>query len=89
MKARGPVGPDGRRFYVAFVDCPNDGSLYTELKLSDFLGTALADDKTIGVGFKMTDGSKLLVRRETLDELAAKVGPDLTGGKEVDDAQAE
>ena len=89
VKARGPVGPDGRRFYVAFVDCPNDGSLYTELKLSDFLGTALADDKTIGVGFKMTDGSKLLVRRETLDELAAKVGPDLTGGKEVDDAQAE
>ena len=89
VKARGPVGPDGRRFYVAFVDCPNDGSLYAELKLSDFLGTALADDKTIGVGFKMTDGSKLLVRRETLDELAAKVGPDLTGGKEVDDAQAE
>lgn len=89
VRARGPVGPDGRRFYVAFVDCPNDGSLYTELKLSDFLGTALADDKTIGVGFKMTDGSKLLVRRETLDELAVKVGPDLTGGKEVDDAQAE
>ena len=86
VKARGPVGPDGRRFYVAFVDCPNDGSLYTELKLSSFLATALDDDKTIGVGFKLVDGSKLLVRRDTLDELAAKVGPDLTGGEEVNDA---
>lgn len=89
VKARGPVGPDGRRFYVAFVDCPNDGELYTEMKLSNFLATALDDDKTIGVGFKMTDGNKLLVRRDTLDELAAKVGPDLTGGEEVDDATKE
>ena len=89
IKARGPVGPDGRRFYVAFVDCPNDGELYTEMKLSNFLATALADDKTIGVGFKMTDGNKLLVRRDTLDELAAKVGSDLTGGKEDGDAQEE
>ena len=89
VKARGPVGPDGRRFYVAFVDCPNDGTMYTEMKLSNFLATALADDKTIGVGFKLVDGSKLLVRRDTLDELAAKVGPDLTGGKEVDDATEE
>ena len=86
VKARGPVGPDGRRFYVAFVDCPNDGTMYTEMKLSNFLATALADDKTIGVGFKLVGGSKLLVRRDTLDELAAKVGPDLTGGEEVNDA---
>ena len=89
VKARGPVGPDGRRFYVAFVDCPNDGELYSEMKLSKFIATALDDDKTIGVGFKLVDGSKLLVRRDTLDELAAKVGPDLTGGKEVDDATEE
>ena len=89
VRARGPVGPDGRRFYGAFVDCPNDGELYTEMKLSNFLATALTDDKTIGVGFKLVDGRKLLVRRDTLDELAAKVGPDLTGGKEVDDATEE
>ena len=86
VKARGPVGPDGRRFYVAFVDCPNDGSLYTEMKLSSFLRVVLGDDKAIGVAFKTTDGGKLLVRRDTLEELAGKVGTDLTGGEEDENA---
>ena len=89
VKARGPVGPDGQRFYVCYVDCPADGELYTEVKLSAFLATALGDAKTIGVGFKLTDGRKMLVRRGTLEDLAAKVGPDLTGGKEVNDAETQ
>lgn len=89
VKARGPVGPDGQRFYVCYVDCPADGELYTEVKLSAFLATALGDAKTIGVGFKLTDGRKILVRRGTLEDLAAKVGPDLTGGKEVNDAETQ
>ena len=89
VKARGPVGPDGQRFYVCYVDCPADGELYTEVNLSAFLATALGDAKTIGVGFKLTDGRKILVRRGTLEDLAAKVGPDLTGGKEVNDAETQ
>ena len=86
VKARGPVGPDGQRFYVCYLDCPTDNEHYTETKLSDFLATALGDTKTIGVGFKMLDGRKLLVRRETLEELAGKVGQGLTGGKDAGDA---
>ena len=89
VKTRGPVGPDGQRFYVCYVDCPADGELYTEVKLSAFLATALGDAKTIGVGFKLTDGRKILVRRETLENLATKVGPDLTDGKEVNDAESQ
>lgn len=89
VKARGPVGPDGQRFYVCYVDCPADGELFTEVNLSAFLATALGDAKTIGVGFKLTDGRKILVRRGTLEDLAAKVGPDLTGGKEVNDAETQ
>ena len=88
IKARGPVGPDGQRFYVCYLDCPTDNEHYTETKLSDFLATALGDTKAIGVGFKMLDGRKLLVRRETLEELADKVGQDLTGGKDAGDAEA-
>lgn len=85
-KATGPVGPDGQRIYVCFVDCPSDSQMYTELRLSAFLATALGDEQTIGVTFKSKDG-KVLVRRDALDELAQKVGPDLTGGKESDDAK--
>jgi len=85
-KATGPVGPDGQRIYVCYVDCPADSQMYTELRLSTFLATALGDEQTIGVAFKSKDG-KVLVRRDTLDELAQKVGPDLTGGKESDDAK--
>ena len=89
VKAVGPVGLDGQRIYLCYVDCPRNSKMHTEMKLSTFLRVVLGDDKTIGVAFKTTCGKKLLVRRDTLEELAAKVGPDLTGGKEVDDAQAE
>lgn len=55
------------------------------MELSAFLRVVLGDAKAIGVAFKATDGAKLLVRKDTLEELAGKVGPDLTS-KEDDDA---
>lgn len=85
VKATGPVGPDGQRIYLCYTDCPADSQTYTELRLSAFLATALGDEQTIGVAFKSVDG-KVLVRRNTLEELARKVGPDLTGGEEITDA---
>ena len=84
-KAVGPVGPDGQRIYLCYVDCPRNGKMHTEMKLSAFLRVVLGDDKTIGVAFKTTCGEKLLVRRDTLEELAGKVGPGLTG-KDAGDA---
>lgn len=86
VKAVGPVGPDGQRIYLCYLDCPRDSRIHTEMKLSDFLRVVLNDDKAIGIAFKTTDGGKLLVRKDTLEELARKVGPDLTGGE---DANAE
>ena len=85
VKAIGPVGPDGQRIYLCYVDCPRNGKMHTEMKLSAFLRVVLGDDKTIGVAFKTTCGEKLLVRRDTLEELAGKVGPGLTG-KDAGDA---
>lgn len=85
VKAIGPVGPDGQRFYVCYIDCPRNGKMHTEMKLAAFLRVVLDDGKAIGVAFKATE-SKLLVRRDTLEELACKVGPDLTGGGEDENA---
>ena len=82
VKAVGPVGPDGQRIYLCYLDCPRDSRIHTEMKLSDFLRMVLNDDKAIGVAFKTTEGAKLLVRKDTLAELRDKVGPDLTGSEE-------
>lgn len=78
VKAVGPVGPDGQRIYLCYLDCPRDSRIHTEMKLSDFLRVVLNDDKAIGIAFKATDGGRLLVRKDTLEELAGKVGPELT-----------
>ena len=78
VKAVGPVGPDGQRVYLCYLDCPRDSRIHTEMKLSDFLRVVLNDDKAIGIAFKATDGGRLLVRKDTLEELAGKVGPELT-----------
>ena len=82
VKAIGPVGPDGQRVYLCYLDCPRDSRIHTEMKLSAFLRVVLGDAKAIGVAFKATDGAKLLVRKDTLAELKDKVGPDLTGSEE-------
>lgn len=82
VKAVGPVGPDGQRIYLCYVDCPKNSRMHTEVKLSAFLRTVLDDAKAIGIAFKTTDGGKLLVRKDTLAELRDKVGPDLTGSEE-------
>ena len=86
VKAVGPVGPDGQRIYLCYVDCPKNSKMHTEMELSAFLRVVLNDAKAIGIAFKTTDGGKLLVRRDTLEELAGKVGPDLTGGEEDENA---
>ena len=86
VKAVGPVGPDGQRVYLCYLDCPRDSKMHTEMKLTAFLRVVLNDAKAIGVAFKATDGGKLLVRKDTLEELASKVGPDLTGGEEDENA---
>ena len=86
VKAIGPVGPDGQRVYLCYLDCPRNSKMHTEMELSAFLRVVLNDAKAIGVAFKTTDGGKLLVRRDTLEELAGKVGPDLTGGEEDENA---
>lgn len=82
VKAVGPVGPDGQRVYLCYLDCPRDSKMHTEMKLTAFLRVVLGDAKAIGVAFKATDGAKLLVRKDTLAELKDKVGPDLTGSEE-------
>ena len=88
VKAVGPVGPDGQRIYLCYVDCPKNSRMHTEVKLSAFLRTVLDDAKAIGIAFKATDGGRLLVRKDTLEELNGKVGTDLTGGEEDSDAEA-
>ena len=82
VKAVGPVGPDGQRVYLCYLDCPRDSRIHTEMKLTAFLRVVLNDAKAIGVAFKTTEGAKLLVRKDTLAELRDKVGPDLTGSEE-------
>lgn len=86
VKAIGPVGPDGQRIYLCYLDCPRDSKIHTEMKLTAFLRVVLNDTKAIGVAFKATDGAKLLVRKDTLAELKDKVGPDLTGSEEDENA---
>lgn len=86
VKAIGPVGPDGQRIYLCYLDCPRDSKIHTEMKLTAFLRVVLNDAKAIGVAFKATDGAKLLVRKDTLAELKDKVGPDLTGSEEDENA---
>lgn len=82
VKAIGPVGPDGQRIYLCYLDCPRNSRIHTEMELSAFLRVVLGDAKAIGVAFKTTEGAKLLVRKDTLAELRDKVGPDLTGSEE-------
>lgn len=86
VKAIGPVGSDGQRVYLCYLDCPRDNKMHTQMKLTAFLRVVLNDDKAIGVAFKTTDGGKLLVRKDTLAELKDKVGPDLTGSEEDENA---